>query len=1149
MALLIERLLASMDAAAVAGDWDRATELANDVLTVDPRNRRAASMAERGRLERSLPEGQRAFVSLLFADIVQSTDMAEAAEPEVVQDVLTLYRRSATETVEELDGRVLQFQGDGVVACFGYPTVHEDDARRAVLAGLRLVERTEQVGTELARRHGIELAIRVGVHSGTVVVAGLGAANAAHLAGSAANVAARVQGEAEPGTVVISDTTRKLVESHFELRSVGTRQLKGIAHPMDVHHVVRSNPAVARSRQALPRRVPIVGREAQSRLLRDTWHRLGRDPSGAAVVVVRGPAGIGKSRLAAELVEHVHLQGGAVLEANCSPYHGNVALWPVGRMLEGLLGFSPDQPQADRLAEIEGRLEAVGLDRANTMPLLTPLFGLDTDTRWLRPELDALALRQETLRTLVTWLAHAAKSTPSLVLVEDLHWADPTTVDLLGLLDAEGIPGVMILITSRLPLDAPWASSVLDVELGPLNGDEAERLVAELTDDGLDLAQRRLVAERGGGIPLFLRELTRSALTATPGEVLPPRLHELLAARLRAPGIDLGVVQLAATLGAEFDKDPLLQLAGRPVDEALLRLEHSGIIEPVGAVGQGRYRFRHGLLRDAAYETQVLPSRQATHRRIAELLGSGASSPGDLAVVAQHYDLAGDASQAIPAYVAAAQAAQSAASHVEARRQLDRALELVSTVPESDEHDLTDLTIRMLRTVSVSSLFGYGYPDVYEDFAVADKICRKLTERPEIMPAQLGIWSYLLVRGSVDEASIVLEPLIAVLDRPETAWFAPEIKSCVGYSAFYQGRLDEARRWLEEAWSGYRARPAGATASPSWPLPHDPVPVTAVALACVAGLQGRAEESGEWERQAIAASDDLGFPTGPFSAAFVATYLAWLRMVTGDPAGARHFGRRTLEIAERCRFDYFQLIGRQYVLVPEPGRPSDATELEAMRDGDGSRRAPSLPPIVPRDRRPEPHLPRRPGPSTAHAGGCPGGGPGIGGTDPSARPPASARRDHAGRPPGPHGRGDRGSRRGARGRSGPGFRRPGAPGRHRPGPSPDRRSAVRLERQALLGARPGSPGLLESPGGRGAGPGRRLGGARWRRSRRRCVPRSAHGDGRSLRPTPRRPTSPALPGRLRDQVVRSRALAAPVAAVAYSASAPSTHSPTVSALR
>ena len=243
------------------------------------------------------------------------------------------------------------------------------------------------------------------------------------------------------------------------------------------------------------------------------------------------------------------------------------------------------------------------------------------------------------------------------------------------------------------------------------------------------------------------------------------------------------------------------------------------------------------------YETQVLPTRQATHRSIAELLGSGAASPGDLAVVAQHWDLAGDVSQSVPAYIVAAQAAQSAASHTEARHQLDRALELAATLPEVDERDLTDLMIRMQRTVSTSSLFGYGYPEVFEDFTIAEGICRRLTDRPEIMPAQVGIWSYLPVRGSVDAASVVLEPLTDVLDDPATAWFAPEIKSCMGYGAFYQGKLDEAHRWLVDVWEGYRARSVDAAASPFWPLPHDPVPVTAVALACVAALRGSTEES------------------------------------------------------------------------------------------------------------------------------------------------------------------------------------------------------------------------------------------------------------------------------------------------------------------
>jgi class 3 adenylate cyclase len=934
LSLLINRLLASMDAAASTGAWDRAVELADDVLAVDPSNRRAASMTERATLERSLPGGQRAFVSLVFADIVQSTDMAEVAEPEVIQDVFVLYRRVAAETIEELGGRVLQFQGDGVVACFGYPTAYEDDARRAVLAALRLVERMAQAAIELHRRHGIEPAIRVGVHSGTVVIAGLasGVLDGSALAGSVPNVASRVQGEAEPGTVVISETTRQLVEPHFELKPVGTRSLKGIARPMDLHCVVRSNLAVPPSGRGLPESVALVGREGQSRLLRFIWKRLVDDAGsattpGESVVVVRGVAGMGKSALAAELAAHVHFEGGVVLEANCSPYHANVALWPVGRMLEQLLGFYPDQPPEERLIELQAQLEVAGLER-DAVALLAPLLGLDTDERWSRPEVDALALRQQTLQALVAWLAHTAASTPTLVWADDLHWADPTTVELLGLLATQGVPGTMIVITSRFALEVPWAASVVDIELEPLQAKEAAGLVTALTDGGLDPAQCHLIVERGAGVPLFLQELTRSAVAANPGEVLPPRIHEILTARLRAPGIDLHVAQLAATLGVEFDEEPLQQLAGRPVDDALVRLEDAALIERVAEVRLGRYRFRHGLLRDATYETQLLPARQQSHRSIAELLASGAASPGDLAVVAQHWDLAGEVAQSLPAYIVAAQSAQSAASHSEARQQLDRALELTSTMPEDDERALTELMVRTLRAFSTSSQFGYGYPDVFEDFTIAEEICRKLTNRPEIMPAQVGIWSYLLVRGSVDAASVVLEPLTDVLDDPATAWFAPEIKSCMGYSAFYQGRLNEAHRWLVEAWEGYRARSVEAASSPFWPLPHDAVPVTAVALACVAGLKGCTEESAVWERRALGSAEELDFPSGPFSAAFVSVYLAWIRMVTGNLEEAREFGRRTMQIAERCRFDYFSLLGTQYVLMPEPDSPCDVAELE-----------------------------------------------------------------------------------------------------------------------------------------------------------------------------------------------------------------------------
>jgi len=934
--LLINRLLASMDAAASTGAWDRVVELADDVLAVDPRNRGAELMLDRAKLERSLPGGQRAFVSLVFADIVRSTDMAELVEPEVVQDVFALYRRVAAETIEELDGHVLQFQGDGVVACFGYPTAHEDDARRAVLAGLRLIERMAHASVELHRRHGVELDVRIGVHSGTVVVSGLasGVLDGSALAGSVPNVAARLQGEAEPGTLVISDTTRHLVESHFELKPAGTRLLKGIARPIDLHVVVRSSLAVPPSGRGLPESVVLVGREGQSRLLRFVWNQVAHDPAaeatkpGEAVAVVRGTAGIGKSALAAELAAHARLEGGAVVEAYCSPYHGSVALWPLARMLEQLPGLYPDQPAGQRLNELEARLEDAGLGGA-AVPLVAPLLGLDADGRWPRPEVDALALRHQTLEVLVTWLAGGGASTPTLVVAEDLHWADPTTVDLLGLLATQGAPGTMILITSQLPLTTFWAPSVVDIELEPLDENEATALIRALTDDELDPEQVRLIVGRGAGIPLFIQELTRSALTADPGEVLPPRIHEILTARLRAPGIDLRVAQLAATFGAEFDEAPLRELAGRAIDDSLTQLEDSAIIERVSDARLGRFRFRQSLLRDAAYETQVLPARQETHRGIAELLGPRAASPGDFAVVAQHWDLAGDVERSIQAYIVAAQAAQSAASHTEARQQLDRALALTLKMPQDDERDVTELMIRSQRSLSTSSQFGYGHPDVLEDFTIAEQICRRLQNRPEIMPAQVGVWSYFLVRGSVKSAGSVLEPLIGRLDDPASAWFAPEIKSCMGYSAFYRGGLDEAHRWLVEAWEGYCGRSIEAASSPFWPLPHDAVPITAVALACVTALQGFTEESAKWESRAIATAEELEFPTGPFSEAFVFVYLAWIRMMTGKRDEARGFGQKTIEIAERCHFEYFRLLGYQYLLIPEPDRSFEVKQLEA----------------------------------------------------------------------------------------------------------------------------------------------------------------------------------------------------------------------------
>ncbi len=646
-----------------------------------------------------------------------------------------------------------------------------------------------------------------------------------------------------PARWCISETTERLVAPHFELRSLGSHPLKGIARPMELHQVVRSNLTASSSSRGLPESVALVGRENQSRLLRFTWNRLVHDRDNATrpeetVVVVRGVAGIGKSALAAELAAHVHLEGGVVLEANCSPYHGNVALWPVGRMLEQLLGFYPDQPAEDRLTELEQRLDDAGL-ASDTVPLLTPLLGLTADERWARPEVDALALRQRTLEALVTWLAHTAETTPSLVVAEDLHWADPTTVELLGLLATAAHP------RHHDPDHQPGPGR------GALGLRGGRHRVGAARGEGGGGAGGGADGGRAGRDAASPDRRAGSRSPPVPPGADPQRRHRTSRRSAPAPhprDPDGAATGARASIFAWHSWRPPLEgsstksrCANSPAVTSTPRCPASRtprLIERVSEFRLGRYRFRHDLMRDTAYETQVLPIRQKTHRSVAELLAAGATAPGDLAVVAKHWDLAGDVVQSVPAYMAAAQAAQSTASHTEARQLLDRAQELTSTLPEGDDRDLTELMIRAQRTISTSSLYGYGYPDVFEDYRVAEEICRKLSNRPEIMPVQVGIWSYLLVRGSVDSASTVLEPLTDVLDDPATAWFAPEIKSCMGYGAFYQGRLEEAHRWLVEAWEGYGARSAEAASSPFWPLPHDAVPVTAVALACVVGPAG-----------------------------------------------------------------------------------------------------------------------------------------------------------------------------------------------------------------------------------------------------------------------------------------------------------------------
>jgi class 3 adenylate cyclase/tetratricopeptide (TPR) repeat protein len=926
LARLLGRLLGAAEASLAAGDLESARSMAEEVRAVDPGNVRAAEVLRGATTRLHAPEGERALMTLLFSDLVGSTMLSEQVEPEQLRDLFALYRATAREAVERYGGYVMKYMGDGILAGFGYPDPHEDDARRGVLAALDLVAAMRATQADLSRRFGVVPQVRVGIHTGRVVVADLSDDRSIDerdsIVGVAPNLAARIQQAAAPDQVVISDVTQHLVDADFYLSSVGERELKGIRRPVEAFAVDRPRHAGARFHAERYRRGSLVDRDQPRSKMVAAWRAV-QDTTALhsdTVFLVAGEAGIGKTRLVAEMVNTVEAEGGRVLGAGCLPYYSNVALWPITQMLERILSTASDDPV--RLDLLVAHLESLGIDPARSVPFLGPLIGVGPTADYPAPELDPSAVLDETLSHFVQWLAALGAQTPRLFVVEDLHWADPSTMALLGRLAQSRAPGVLTVATTRVPDAVPWRDEATLLLLTRLAEGAAARLVETVAGTvGMDADLRSAIVERAEGIPLFLEELTRSCLDESRDDPMPLRLQELFTWRLKAPGVDLRVAQAAATVGPTFDAAVVADVVGdaATVDSQMVILTNDGLIEPVDPQAH-LYRFRHALLRDAAYETQVLDLRSLTHARVAEILLARGAEP---ALVAEHLDRAGDAKGATGQYLLAAQAEQVRGAHTEAAGLLTRALELLQTLPESEDRDLSELTDRMLRALSVSSMQGYAAQGVQDDHRQAEVLAARLGSRPEVLPSLIAIWAFWFASGELGTARGLIERLHGLVSQAAFSWFEPEVESCAGWQDLYEGHLDDARAHQEEAMQGFLARPVEQSVSPFWPLPNDPIAVSAISLACLATLRGDPEEAERREAQALARAEQIGFPRGPWSMAFVKTYAAWMRYFRGDRAEARALGAEVVAIGQEHGYAYWTMLGSSYLAgtsLAEPDR-------------------------------------------------------------------------------------------------------------------------------------------------------------------------------------------------------------------------------------
>src|SRR5713101_3060708 len=642
---------------------------------------------------RGTPEAERRQLTVLFCDLVDSTVLASQLDPEELREVVRAYQDTCAKVIARFDGHIAQYLGDGLLVYFGYPLAHEDDPQRAVRAGLGILEAMGPLNERLGPECGVPLAVRLGIHTGLVVVGDVGdGARQEQLAlGEPPNLAARLQGLAAPNTLVISAATFQLLGGFFACQPLGTPPLKGLAQPLAVYRVLYESMARSRLEAASSTGwTPLVGREQEIGVLLERWAQV-KDGLGQ-VVLLSGEAGIGKSRLVQVLTEQVAAEPRAWLTpCQCSPYHQHTALYPLIDLLERVvLRFEREESPEQKLRKLEGHLGQYGLPLAEAVPLHATLLSIPLTADYAPLSMSPGQQKQKTLQALLTTLLRIAAQQPVLFVMEDLHWVDPTTLEFLSLLVDQGPTArILALLTFRPDFSPPWTgrSHLTQVALHRLTRPQAVELSRQVAHGkALPPEVIEQIVAKTDGVPLFVEELTKMVLESgllqdreeryeLTGPLLPlaipATLHDSLMARLdRLAGVK-GLAQLGATLGREFSY-ALLQAVSPWDEEALQRglqqLVTAEFLYQLGSPPQARYLFKHALIQDAAYQSLLRSTRQQHHQRIAQVLEARfpavcATQPE---LLAHHYTEAGLHPQAIPYWQRAGQRAIERSAHVEA---------------------------------------------------------------------------------------------------------------------------------------------------------------------------------------------------------------------------------------------------------------------------------------------------------------------------------------------------------------------------------------------------------------------------------------------------------------------------------------------------
>ncbi len=762
---------------------------------------------------------ERRHMTVMFCDLVGLGSLTAQLDPEDMADLIRAFQGTVADAVARFDGHVARLVGDGAAIYFGYPRAHEDDAERAARAGIALIDAL----AELRRERCDAIEMRIGISTGLVVVGeliGEGEAQERGVVGDTANLAARLRSLAEPGTILVSESTRRLLGKTFELKALGPQTLKGFNSPVPAWLIVGEQENVSRFEASRSGALtPFIGREQEIALLVERWQRAVMGEG--QVALLSGEAGIGKSRVLAMLREQIGKQHHWVLRYQCSPHHVNDAFYPViGQLWRGS-DFVAGEPGGTRLSKLERMLETTGLGSLECAPYLASLLAIPTGQRYPPLDLEPSELKERTIATLIAMTTAAARQVPLLMIIEDAHWIDPTSLDLINRLveQLRHLP-ILVVTTFRPEFALPWTGrdNVTELPLNRLDRDLAVTMIDRMTSG------KRLPAEvldqivaKTDGVPLFMEELTKSVLesglvreengayvlaSALTPLAIPSTLHDSLTARLDRLSPIKETAQIGAAIGREFSKtllEAVSPLKGAALDAALRQLMEAELIYSRGTPPNISYAFKHALVQDAAHASLLRGRRQRIHADIAQALQQHVGEEEYLpATIAHHYTEAGLSMQAARSWLAAAELALSQSAPMEAEHHAATGLALIPSIEAGPERDALELSLLVARANALVPLRSISAPETFAAMTEAKRVLdRGVGTDIQRVSILFGLCSATTLLARMQPAFELAHQIIEVSERQDDPIHRVVAYRMLGTNQFFAGQHREALRSLE----------------------------------------------------------------------------------------------------------------------------------------------------------------------------------------------------------------------------------------------------------------------------------------------------------------------------------------------------------------